>query len=324
LAGALLHVWNHGLFKALLFLSAGAVIHATHTRSLDRLGGIAKAMPQTALYFAVGAVAICGLPPLNGFVSELLIYLGLFRAISSGGEAGWAGAAFAAPALAMIGALAVACFVKVFGTVFLGTARSEEASLAREPERSMTGPMAALAGFCLLIGLAPALVAPVLEHGMSAWAPELAGTTAALAALAPLGYVSVTGLALCAAVLLSAAALSRALSHGGVASRGTWDCGYAAPTQTMQYTASSFAQMLVGLFDWVLRPRVHGPQVQPLFAGPSRFESHVPDVVLDDVLRPLFRLWARGSQSMRYFQAGSVQAYLFYIVVFLIGLLLWR
>src|SRR5437762_13515744 len=96
LGGALLHVWNHALFKSLLFLSAGSVIHAVHTREIDCLGGLAKPMPRTALGFVVGAVAICGLPPLNGFVSEFFIYLGLFRTLGLGGQPAYAGAAFAA------------------------------------------------------------------------------------------------------------------------------------------------------------------------------------------------------------------------------------
>ena len=102
LAGALLHVWNHGLFKALLFFSAGAVVHVTHTRDMDHLGGLARVMPRTAFCFAVGAVAICGLPPLNGFVSELLIYIGAFRTLGIGQDVSWFGAAFVAPVLALI------------------------------------------------------------------------------------------------------------------------------------------------------------------------------------------------------------------------------
>ena len=156
LGGALLHVWNHALFKSLLFLSAGSVIHATGTREIDRLGGLAKAMPRTSLAFLVGAVAICGLPPLNGFVSELLIYLGLFGTLGIGEGGACPMAAFAAPALALIGGLAVACFVKVFGVVFLGTARSEDARHAHESAWSMLGPMGVLMGCCLFIGLFPA------------------------------------------------------------------------------------------------------------------------------------------------------------------------
>src|SRR5262249_22056521 len=104
LGGALLHVWNHALVKSLLFYSAGSVVHATHTREIDHLGGLGKAMPYTGLAFLLGAVAICGLPPLNGFVSELLIYLGLFRTLGIDGGPSWDAAAFVAPALALIGA----------------------------------------------------------------------------------------------------------------------------------------------------------------------------------------------------------------------------
>src|SRR5207248_11176113 len=107
LGGALLHVWNHALFKSLLFLSAGSVIHAVHTREIDHLGGLAKVMPRTSLCFLIGAAAICGLPPLNGFVSEFLIYLGLFRTLVNGERSSFAWASFAAPALALIGTLAV-------------------------------------------------------------------------------------------------------------------------------------------------------------------------------------------------------------------------
>ena len=130
MGGSLLHVWNHALFKALLFLSAGSVIHSAHTREIDHLGGLAKTMPWTSVCFLVGSVAICGLPPLNGFVSEFLIYLGLFGTLVPRDGPAYAGAAFAAPALALIGALAVACFVKVYGAVFLGD-RPVEARPAR-------------------------------------------------------------------------------------------------------------------------------------------------------------------------------------------------
>ncbi|HXZ85229.1 MAG TPA: proton-conducting transporter membrane subunit, partial [Myxococcota bacterium] len=118
LAGALLHVVNHALFKGLLFLAAGAVIQRAHTRSLDALGGLARSMPATALLFLVGAVAIVGLPPLNGFVSELLVYSGLLRMVGSAEGTAWISAALAAPALALTGGLALACFAKAFGSVF--------------------------------------------------------------------------------------------------------------------------------------------------------------------------------------------------------------
>ncbi len=324
MAGALLHVWNHGLFKSLLFLSAGAVIHATHTREIDQLGGLAKSMPRTALYFAVGAAAICGLPPLNGFVSEFLIYLGLFRSLNSGSAMTWTAAAFAIPALAMIGALAVTCFVKAFGAVFLGVSRSEHARHAHEAESTMTGPMLALVGFCLAIGLAPLLVSPMLEHGTRAWEPAAFSSGQELTMLAPLGWLTIAGVALIVLIVLGSFVLARRLRHCGVNSGVTWDCGYAAPTPTMQYTSSSFAQMIVALFSWVLRPRVETPAEQPVFANAAHYHSHVTDIVLDGVLRPSFRFGAKITSSFRFLQAGNIHAYLFYIVLFLICLLLWR
>lgn len=324
LAGALLHVWNHGLFKSLLFMSAGAVIHTTHTQEIDHLGGLAKRMPRTAICFAVGAVAICGLPPLNGFVSELFIYLGLFRALGFGNEAGWAGAAFAVPVLAMIGALAVACFVKVFGAVFLGTARSEHAHHAHEVGANMTGPMLILVGCCLVIGLVPLLVAPILDQGIRAWSTELTIWSPQLATLAPLGWISLGGAVLIGLSVGASLLLRNRLRRHDTASTETWACGYVAPGPTMQYTSSSFAQMLVDFFAWVLRPHVHAPDDQLLFAGKTQYSSHVPDLVLDGVLRPGFRLGAKVAGAFRFLQAGSIHVYLFYIVVFLILLLLWR
>lgn len=176
---------NHGLFKALLFLSAGSVVHATGTRTIDRLGGLLKKMPQTALFFLIGAVAISGLPPLNGFVSELVIYLGLFHAaLAPSTDFMWSiGVVLAAPSLALIGALAVACFVRVFGAVFLGEPRSALAADAHDPRASMSLPQAMLAIACAGIGLIPIAVAPMLELCSSRFAPETSGAFGSLASL---------------------------------------------------------------------------------------------------------------------------------------------
>jgi len=324
LAGALLHVWNHGLFKALLFLSAGSVIHATGTRTIDRLGGLAMAMPRTALLFAVGAVAICGLPPLNGFVSELLIYLGLFRTLGIGAEPSWGVAAFAAAMLALIGALAVACFVKAFGAIFLGTARSDSARQVHESGAAMTGPMMVLAGCCFLIGLVPRVVGPMLEQGIAAWVPDPVAMLPSLKTLAPLGWISLGGFALVGLLLLGGVGLLIRLKRSRVTTAGTWDCGYAAPTPNMQYTASSFAQLLGSFFVWVLRPQVHASGKQAVFPGRMHFRSHVMDVVLDEVIRPAYQIVVRLASWSRFLQAGNIHAYLAYIVIFLIVLLLWR
>ncbi len=144
-AGGLLHLLNHAIFKALLFLGAGAVIHASGTRDIDRTGGLIRVMPKTALFFLVGSMAICGLPPLNGFASELLVYLGMFRQVIGGSALSAALPALAIPALALVGGLAVACFVKVFGVVFLGAPRRPLPGHPEEPGPAMLAPMAPFA-----------------------------------------------------------------------------------------------------------------------------------------------------------------------------------
>jgi hydrogenase-4 component B len=323
LAGALLHVWNHGLFKALLFLSAGSVVHATDTREIDQLGGLLKPMPWTGLAFLLGAVAICGLPPLNGFVSELLIYLGLFHVVTGPGDRIWLAGAFAASALALVGALAVACFVKVFGAAFLGDARAARARAAHEAGRVMLLPMGLLAGGCVLIGVAPTLVAPVLGRAVSAWAPEWGTERAPLAHLAPLGAVTMAAVAVLLALGIVGAVLRARTRRAAPATVGTWDCGYAAPGVTMQYSSSSFAQTLVRTFSWALRPDEHAPAVLGVFPGPASFHSHVPDVVLDRVVRPAAHGVARVFGWLRWLQRGSINAYLLYILITVVLLLLW-
>ena len=173
-AGALLHVLNHSLFKGLLFLGAGSVVHATGSRDLERLGGLGHTMPFTAAAFLAGSWAICGLPPLNGFVSEWLIYLAAFQGLAFL-HPGWSVLALAA--LAMIGALAAACFAKVYGVVFQGRARSPEAARAAEVSLAMRAPMGVLACACIGLGAAPLLVAPALARAAAA----LAGTSEPLA-----------------------------------------------------------------------------------------------------------------------------------------------
>jgi hydrogenase-4 component B len=313
LAGALLHVWNHGLFKALLFLSAGSVVHSTHTREIDALGGLAKKMPRTALGFFVGAIAICGLPPFNGFVSELFVYVGLFQAALVDDMTASVIGAFGVPALALIGALALACFAKVFSAVFLGAPRSEHALHAEDARSSMTTPMVALGAMCAFIGMAPLAVTPLLEHATAAWARDM--SLASLDSLAPVRVISASG----AALLVAATACAWLVRSRVPAAVGpTWDCGYASPSNRMQYTSSSFAGMLVGLFAWALRPRSTTIRLTTLFPSPARFHSEVPDVVLDRAILPASRLVARALVWFRWMQQGNIQIYLLYVLATLI------
>ena len=318
LGGALLHVVNHALFKSLLFFGAGAVAHATGTRDLERLGGLGKTMPRTAALFLVGAVAISGLPPLNGFVSEWLLYLGLFDAVGAAGPAG-VGAALTAPLLALIGALALACFVKAFGIVFLGSPRVVLEARPHDPAAAMLAPMAVLALLCAVIGLAPQAMVPALERAVAAAVRGGAGVPPALEEIGRVGVLGAVALGLLLA--LAAFGLWLRARTRGAPRAATWGCGYHAPSPRMQFTGSSFAATLLATFRWALRPVEEGHPVRGAFPARASFHSRVPDTVLDRFLLPVARRLARLTLYARYLQQGRLQVYLLYVAVTLLVLL---
>ena len=315
LAGALLHVWNHGAFKSLLFFGAGAVLHATGTREMSRLGGLWRAMPWTAGLSTLGCLAVSGLPPLNGFVSEWLIYLGLFDAVTSKGPSAWA----ALPAtimLAMAGALALASFAKASALIFLGAPRTQPAAQAHECGPWMRGPMLALAGVCVVIGLAPILFWPSVARAVGSWRP--AWTAVAVPApLATLGALHMT----LAVLVLAAVACLWLKAHANGLRRGlTWDCGYAAPAARMQYTSGSFGGIAAGWFAWVLRPERQLRRPRGHFpAGAIRLER-VPETVLERILGPVSGVVMQVSTAVRRLQHGRLQFYIVYVVAGLISL----
>jgi hydrogenase-4 component B len=318
-AGALLHTLNHGLFKGLLFQGAGSVLHGSGTRHLESLGGLYRRMPETATAFLVGSVAICGLPPLNGFVSEWLIYLGAFRAGAALPASGAVVALVTLPALALIGGLAAACFVKVFGVVFLGEPRTDHARHAHEVGLAMRAPMLAAALGCLAIGLWPAgavaLVAPA--------AVSLSG--AALPAdLGPLFNISLLATVLVALIAALALLRARLLKARPVAQAATWGCGYPHATARMQYTATSFADPVLAPFSSVLHIRTDGGQPDGIFPAQAHFERHVGDMAGERVLVPACRRFLHAARRLRVIQHGRMQLYLVYILATLVALVLWQ
>lgn len=321
-AGALLHVWNHGLFKGLLFLGAGSVVHATGTRNLERLGGLWKRLPLTGTAFLVGAAAIAALPPLNGLASEWLIYTGFFRA--GAGVPGLHGLAAltAAAVLALVGGLALACFTRAFGAVFLGVPRSPAGATAHEGGAAMTAPLWALAGACLAAGLAPGAVAALLGPAVTGLVPGDVELSSLLRPLRTLGLFSLGTAAFAAALL----ALRRALLRGrSVAAAPTWDCGFAAPTARMQYTASSFAEPLSTLFRGLLRSRTDLVPPRSYFPLPGEGRLAVEPADAADALlwRPVSESVGRALRGLRFLQQGRVQLYLVYLFTTVVALLVW-
>jgi len=319
LAGALLHVINHGLFKGLLFLSGGAVIRATHTRNMSEYGGLLRAMPLTGFFFLGGAVAICGLPPLNGFVSEWLIYLGLFN----GGlpASGLPGLLPAVAGLALIGGLALLCFTKVFGLCFLGGPRPKWQGVAEAPG-GMLAAMAILLAACFGIGLAPLGMLPLLSAALRQ-VVSIPQEGAALTVLAPAGWISFAALLMFLLLGLPAApALFR--RRQPIPSSTTWGCGYGSPLPRARYTPSSFAETIMLLFRWGLRTRERDERKGGLFPHRSSFASHTPDLVLDLLIMPLVTpLVEAATRFRRMVQHGVLGTYLLYSALILCLLLVF-
>ncbi|MDH3348357.1 MAG: proton-conducting transporter membrane subunit [Desulfobulbaceae bacterium] len=321
LAGALLHVINHGLFKGLLFLSVGAMIHATDSRRLTDYGGLLQTMPLTGFFFLGGAIAICGLPPLNGFISEWLIYLGLFQAAKAASQVPPL-ILLAMPGLAMTGGLALLCFAKVFGLSFLGAPRKERPG--QEPPLTMLLPLMILLTACTWIGLAPTTTLPLLTRATEAWLGK--STTFPppdLVILAPAGNISRMAITM---ILLFAAGyfLCRPKRNKEIPQATTWSCGYSMPLPRARYTATSFAEMTVHFFSWALRTRIKPPIDTSIFPTKEPFSTHTPDAVLDLLLRPATLFIVKTTGHLRsIIQHGTVGLYLLYTAITLLALLIY-
>ena len=323
--GALLHVLNHAAFKGLLFLGAGNVQCGAHTLEIDRLGGLQRRMPWTGAAFLVGAAAICGLPPLNGFASEFVILLGSLHGVRLSAPGAAAPAFLLIGGLGLLGGLAAAVFTRAFGIGFLGQPRSASAAQAREMGPAMLWPLGILAALCLGLGLAApwllTLIAPVLASLAGLPAADLAQTCAQLAAtlrivvLAGAGFgVLALGFAVWRMTLLAGRELRRGL---------TWDCGFARPTSRMQYTASSFTQPLVEFFT-VLRQRREFVRPQGLFPAEASLATATTDTLVSNGWRPAFRGVGWVLFKLHRLQTGSIHLYILYIALTLIALLIWR
>jgi hydrogenase-4 component B len=331
-AGGILHVANHALFKGLLFLGAGSVIHGACTREIDHLGGLLKRMPRTGLAFLVGAAAISGLPPLNGFVSEFLIYIGAFTGASSVKGGGAVPLLAVIAGLALIGGLATACFTKAFGIVFLGEPRSEHPKRAHESSAWMIAPMAVLAAGCFGAGILGFLIIRAMPAVLIDFmnAPGYVGfdpATIQAALFTASGYLksfTYGALAILALTGLIALLRRRLLSGRKVGESPVWDCGYAAPNSRMQYTASSFVQPLIDFFDIFRRERKRYRPPQGYFPKAASFKTETLDTSQEGVYRPIFETVGLVLSKIRVMQHGHIQLYVLYIVLTLIVLFIWK
>ena len=316
------HLWSHVLMKGLLFLCAGSVLHGTGTRDLEQLGGLLRRMPRTAALAILGAVAIAGLPPLIGFVGEWLLMRGLFAGgVGSHGAAGVA-ALLAIGALAFACALAALTFVRVVGIALLGNPRSEAAAHAHESSAGLLLPMGVLAAGCVLLSLRPGLaLQPVAAFAGQVFGARVA--TDALALAPSLGTLGALSAGLVVAVALVALLLVSRLPRVAAAPP-TWDCGYAAPTARMQYTARSFSGFATGsILPGALAPHTRAERPLGLFPAAGALAAEEKDPLTRSWYEPFFTRVADRFTSLRWLQQGELHAYLFYILAVVVAALTW-
>ena len=309
LAGALVHILNHAFLKGALFLGAGSVLRQTGTLDQDRLGGLLKRMPFTGSLFTVNAFGLAGLPPLNGFMGELAIYVSSFLAIKTGDPVLASAGFLVAVSLALTGGLAATAYAKAIGCAFLGEGRSAKASDAVETPKRMYIAQ-------LLLSLFSLAMIPGSVYFIHKFTGGFKTEIFIMTAIVGLTFV---------AVVVSLLLLRRFICPRGKMKPRlpVWDCGYDAPTSRMAYTASAFTQPLVDLFRPVLRSRRH---VQPCKGDPASpasaaIATETDDFALGGLWRPVFSRVARLFQRVHLLQNGSLHLYILIILIAVLALL---
>lgn len=317
-AGAFLHVLNHSLFKSLLFYAAGSVYQATHLLNVERLGGIIKKMPQTSFLFLIASIAICGLPPFNGFVSEFLIYSGLFDALNLNNKLSYTVLIILAIfGLVLIGGLALFCFSKAFGVAFLGNARGRYPEDMKEPETGMLLPGYSVVLLIAAIGLFPQIFVGAVTRVVALFSPQ-AILQPSPYYLSVMQHVSLASWGIVVLALLLSYIKKKVSARVMVSEGPTWGCGYTVPSARLQYTSGSFSRSYRNLVKPLLKVYKHEERITTIFPGKAKVETHVLDkleyVLVDLPLRNLKGFIGK----FKFLQNGSVQFYILYGVVFIL------
>ena len=331
--GGLYHTINHASFKGLLFLGAGSVLHATHTRNMEEMGGLIKKMPWTALFFLIGSAAISALPPLNGFASEWLVFQSLLGGFNIPTPEVAVLMPIAVGMLALTSGLAAACFVKAFGITFLALPRSHEAEHAHESPLSMRIGMGILALACVGLGLAPFVVVPALGgvlNGLGGLPDTRQAFTFNVSVLTPsaFGQMSPTLVMLGLLILLAVIPLVMKIMRVNNKLRvsDSWGCGRVGQTSRMEYTATSFAEPLRRVFAELYRPTkeltVDFHPDSKYFVQSIEYKSEITPLFERLLYDPFLRLMQFAARQVRRLQTGSLHLYLVYVTVILIILLL--
>jgi len=319
-AGGLLHMLNHSIFKSLLFMGAGAILHQAKTSDSDQLGGLMKKMPVTGRTFLIGSISISGLPPFNGFISEFLIYYGAFQGLSLHG-ASFLLSTLTIISLAVIGGLAAGCFTKVVGVVFLGEPRTNLAANASEVGSLMIVSQLILAALCLLIGIWPDYF--IQAAFLASRAIPLIADFEAIQFMPLMTNIARTS-ALFLLLFIIVVIIRKLLYVGKeITKSGTWGCGFTQPTVRMQYTGTSYADTMVSFFrPFVLLQKKYSG-INKIFPGKTTYSSYVHDTseigLNFFIVRPILFILAK----LRWIQHGNIQLYIGYIVLTIVVMLLF-
>jgi len=321
-SGALLHTLNHSLFKSMLFFSAGSIYQQTHTRNMERLGGLIKYMPQTAIFFLIGALAIGGLPPFNGFVSEFIIYSGMVKGMSTASLSQLILLILSIAGLAIVGGMSLHTFTKTFGVIFSGTTRSEFEHRPHEVSAIMRLPQIIIILVMLSVAIFPwfyfnatikiiSSVFPMVSQGLITMEIPMEST------IKGLGLVS----AIFIGILGSIFALRWLLASKNPAKvDDTWGCAYVGSTQKMQYTGLSFSRSFADLFSFVLIEKKNYKKIEKtnIFPLKRTFSSYYFDLFEHYVIEPLTKILRFITKQFQFIQNGMIQAYVLYGILFII------
>ncbi|RJQ44396.1 MAG: hydrogenase 4 subunit B [Nitrospiraceae bacterium] len=330
LIAGLYHILNHTVFKGLLFLGAGSVLHAAKTRNMEHLGGLMKAMPYTGLFFLIGSVSICALPPLNGFVSEWLMYQSLIAGFHAPSVVSKILLPLGGTALALAGALAAACFVKAFGISFLGQPRSSYPEHVHEVSATMKTGMGMLALLCLFLGIFPGTVIRVISPASflltGAYGVEagkgflLMGEN--LSSISPVSLIVILATMFLATIVF----LRVAARKGRIKYRDAWDCGMPGLTPRMQYSSTAFTKPVRQIFRRIYMPKRDLKItyiLKPFFVRSIQYRSGITPFIENYIYTPVTDFIHKHAGKIQQLQSGNLHLYLGYILITLIALLVF-
>jgi len=321
--GALLHVLNHSLFKSLLFYSAGSVYQQTHTRDMEKLGGLIKSMPRTAVVFLIGAVAIGGMPPFNGFISEFLIYSGLIEGIKLQNMTQIILMVLTFAGLSIIGGLSILTFTKSFGTIFLGSQRQQLPHKPHEVSPVMLTPQYIIILVMISVAIFPQVYLQVIGNVLTGFSKNnvVAMPVDFWLYISIMRNISFYSLVFIVVILVFWGIRAITLRGRSQIIGPTWGCGYTAPTARIQYTGKSFSKSFSKMFNFLVIERKNYEELKAgeIFPADKKYSSHYNDFFELRVIKVLTNRLIYGANYFKFIQNGRIQSYVLYGIIFIVS-----